>query len=442
MHQLSGFPYARLAFDGEGALRKPYDGSDLLKYLRTSADTDLIVIAHGWRNDEQDAQQLFQAFLKSASEGMKHLGLSKLVRQTPVAGVCWPSMALPEHTAASDGAASMGGGEADQQLGAALQALAKNVSAEQRETIVALTGLLELIESDSGARRDFVSGLLSILTEDDESGEEGLEVLRSTEAEELFERLSAPILFPVEAGSQDQGGIAGVEEPSVEAAGLGALLAGIKGGAARLVNITTFYLMKERAGRVGMVGVYPYLGGLQAQFPHLRLHLIGHSFGGRLVSAAARGVEGGTPLLVSTITLLQAAFSHYGFSDNAAHKGSPGFFRPVVEVGRVKGPILITHTANDKAVGIAYAIASRLAGQNAAALGDASDEHGGIGRNGAQLTPEAVSGKLIEAGGIYQWAAGRLFNLRADDYIRGHSDVTGAQVGYAFASAFAFTRAT
>ena len=258
----------------------------------------------------------------------------------------------------------------------------------------------------------------------------------------LFERLSAPILFPVEAGSQDEGGTAGVEEPLVAAAGLGSLLAGIKGAAARLVNITTYYFMKERAGRVGMVGVHPYLRGLQAQFPRLRLHLVGHSFGGRLVSAAARGGAGGTPLHVSTITLLQAAFSHYGFSDNAAHKGSPGFFRPVVEGGRVKGPILITHTANDKAVGVAYSIAARLAGQNAAALGDASDEYGGIGRNGAQLTPEATSGKLIEAGGSYQWEAGRLFNLRADDYIRSHSDVTGAQVGYAFASAFAFTLTT
>jgi len=49
----------------------------------------------------------------------------------------------------------------------------------------------------------------------------------------------------------------------------------------------------------------------------------------------------------------------------------------------VAGPILITHTANDKAVGIAYALASRISGQTGAALGDATDVFGGIGRNGA-----------------------------------------------------------
>jgi hypothetical protein len=52
----------------------------------------------------------------------------------------------------------------------------------------------------------------------------------------------------------------------------------------------------------------------------------------------------------------------------------------------VRGPILITRTRNDKAVGIAYPIASRINGVTAAALGDANDKFGGLGCNGTQTT--------------------------------------------------------
>ncbi len=62
---------------------------------------------------------------------------------------------------------------------------------------------------------------------------------------------------------------------------------------------------------------------------------------------------------------------------------------------KVNGPILITHTKNDKAVGIAYPLASRINGVKTAALGDENDPYGGIGRNGAQKTPEAVVGELL-----------------------------------------------
>lgn len=55
---------------------------------------------------------------------------------------------------------------------------------------------------------------------------------------------------------------------------------------------------------------------------------------------------------------------------------------------RVNGSIVITHTKNDLAVGVAYPLASRIARDNADALGDQIDPYGGMGRNGAQHTPE------------------------------------------------------
>ncbi|MGE5755923.1 MAG: hypothetical protein ACM35G_09435, partial [Planctomycetaceae bacterium] len=116
-----------------------------------------------------------------------------------------------------------------------------------------------------------------------------------------------------------------------------------------------------------------------------------------------------------------------------------GSFRAVVADRRISGPILITHSVQDEAVGIAYPLASRIAGQDASALGDANDRYGGIGRNGAQKTAEAVPGTLLPVGGAYTFSAGKVFNLNADRVITGHSDICKPQVAYALLAAVATT---
>jgi hypothetical protein len=88
-------------------------------------------------------------------------------------------------------------------------------------------------------------------------------------------------------------------------------------------------------------------------------------------------------------------------------------------------------------VGIAYPLASRIARQNAAALGDANDPYGGMGRNGAQRTAEAEGNAttLRGVGHDYRFAAGRIYNLLSDEIIKSHSDIRGIQVAYAILSA-------
>src|SRR6185369_7988531 len=152
------------------------------------------------------------------------------------------------------------------------------------------------------------------------------------------------------------------------AAGLGDLLHGAVEGARNLLNFLTYYKMKNRAGLVGRRGLAPVLAQVAALPNAPRLHLVGHSFGARVVTSAVLGPEGGDNNHINTLVLLQAAFSHNSFAE---HFDGPrdGFFRAVVASSCVKGPIMITHTANDTAVGIAYALASRVSGQDAAAVG-------------------------------------------------------------------------
>lgn len=146
-----------------------------------------------------------------------------------------------------------------------------------------------------------------------------------------------------------------------------------------------------------------------------------------------------------SLTLLEAAFSHYGFSANNG-KGVAGFFRDVIDKQVVKGPMLETFSYQDTVVGLTYAIASRLADDNVKAVGDKDDEFGGIGRNGAQKTAESDFQKLKTAaspGGAYVFKPGCVNCLDGSGgLIKDHGDVTNSDVTYAFASAVAATVTT
>jgi pimeloyl-ACP methyl ester carboxylesterase len=188
--------------------------------------------------------------------------------------------------------------------------------------------------------------------------------------------------------------------------------------------------MKERAGDIGSSGVATLLKRCRQANPALRLHLVGHSFGGRLVTAAASALPKNTPKV--TLSLLQAAFSHNALSQDYG-KGKAGFYRTVLADARVSGPVIVTHTKNDKAVGIAYPLASRIANQVAAALGDENDPYGGLGRNGAQRTQEATGHNAVmgKKGAAYVFKPGTVNNLRADAVIKDHGDVRSEAVAYA-----------
>ena len=105
----------------------------------------------------------------------------------------------------------------------------------------------------------------------------------------------------------------------------------------------------------------------------------------------------------------------------------------MVSQNKIDGPIFATHTVNDRAVGIAYPFASRISGDNKLAFGDENDVYGGIGCNGAvKMKPnEFVKGKLLPSDCRYAFSRGKVHNLLADEFIAGHSDVTGPQVANA-----------
>lgn len=417
MTDLFGFPSAEVLFRADGSL----DGGDgAARALAADPGvTDLLVLTHGWNNDIAGARDLFAQLARSLREVVDGGHGLPAGRTLGILGVVWPSrqFALPGQVrgiAAADPAVTQ------EDLLDALDGL-RVVFPDEAARLASAAALVPHLTTDAAARRTFVELVRGLITPDAVDGAEVSDALFTLPGDVVLEQLAVP------------------EAPSPLAdAGLGGLLGGILGGGLNLLNYTTFYAMKERSAVVGMAGLAPLLCAITR--PGLRLHLAGHSFGARLVSAATKALPAGCT--VASMALLQGAFSHFGFAadwDLDTPGAQPGLFRSDVADQRVTGPVLITHTANDLAVGIAYAVASRLANQIDTGIGGPDDRYGGLGCNGALRTDEAVPGTLLGVGGIYPWQPHRPHNLLADAFIADHSDVKGHEVAYALLSAAATT---
>lgn len=206
--------------------------------------------------------------------------------------------------------------------------------------------------------------------------------------------------------------------PSQTPGGKAGLMAGLRG----LANLPFYATMKQRAGEIGARGLAPFLEAFHRDHPETRIHLAGHSFGARLVTAAAQSAC----CPIESMTLLQAAFSQFAFAPRGA-------FRDVVTRRKVSGPILVTHTKHDLAVGAAYPVASFTLRQNAAVLGGKDDPYGGLGRNGAQGMPSGECAQLV-LGDLNLDRPEPVINLDSNHVIRGHSDLGHPEVGATLAA--------
>lgn len=425
-------PYAEVELESTGRIHDPAQQAAAMDLVVSERATDVLVLVHGWNNDMSAARSLFERVATSVA-GSRDVVHAAAGRRIVVMGVLWPSIrwADPDELAAG------GVGLVDEQDALRI-AIADQV--EDPDAVARLDELVAHLETSADARREFLETLRDRLPEQAEDDEDPPpSSLLEGDAHDVFDLASVPddeFGGPLHAGGAANVDGAGATSPGSAAVGGGAAGFGfgnVLHAARALLNLTTYYTMKARAGNVGSSGVAALLASANEAAPQARLHLVGHSFGARVVVAAVANHPS-----VHSVALLQGAFSHHGLAADYDGKGSDGFFRTVLAPKpRLAGPMLITHTANDKAVGVAYAIASRLARQQASGLGGPDDLYGGIGRNGALRTPEVArpTGELLDVGGSYHFGAGRVYNLRADRFIGSHSDVAGPQVGYAVLSA-------
>lgn len=441
--EIAGFPVQEVQFTKEGAVFDQAEVQALQSMIADHGITDLLVMSHGWNNNMDEARGLYTDWLTglAAAPSTAHW---KTDRKIGALAVLWPSKKfdVPDETAG--GAAALG--DEQPQLTDHIEQL-HGLGSD--EIVATLQRLAPSLETDPEARTEFVRTVVGLLGDprslDGESQSEIPPELFSADGD-LLQLLGTDLRLarardlddgdPGDVGGADDLGDGG--DSAGGAAGIRQFFGGVISGARNLLNYVTFYTMKARAGDVGSKGL---AGVLNTVNPSLkRTHLVGHSFGCRVSAAALLGSNGVAAPTATSMVLLQAAFSHNGFGKNYDGNNHDGYFRSVVDPRHVTGPIVISFSEHDTAVGIAYPLASRIANQAAAALGDASDTYGGMGRNGAQHTPEAGTTEMLAVGTAYpDLDVAVVLNLHAATFIHSHSDVRGPEVLETLAQTLAST---
>jgi hypothetical protein len=450
MRQLStGEPVWDLQFDENGQLTSPAPG-DVLAEVAAAGVTDLYAFSHGWGASQDSARSLYdQMFpmIRNAARGLA--GLQKI----GFAGIYWPSLWFPPTpaTPASTAGAQQADTGAQVDLSAGTAALSgADIAAAlvpgfadpaQQAAITQIGRLIDAgltpagaAQSDDAKQQQLqqISQLVTSLTPPppagggyEDSGETAL--LLTSEPVDDYQATADVFGSAPPAGSQQ--GIADWFDKAVN-------------GAKDVMRVFSYTTMKARAGTVGQHGVGPLLAALHAQSPVVRVHLIGHSFGARLVSFALAGVGRPDDSPVASLLLLQGAFSHWSFAhaqDNPF--GSPGALNAYAD--RVHGPLVATHTVYDWAVGVWYPKASFLAQQDAEAV--VADRWGGMGSDGFQAVKPAEDQAMPAQGGTnYGLAPGTFYridcaavinNTAGEPFSGAHSDIRKLPVAQLAAAA-------
>ncbi|MFE0509829.1 serine-threonine protein kinase [Streptomyces sp. NPDC058964] len=378
---MSVTPYWELTFDADGDV----DGSErdrLLAQIAARGVRDLIVFAHGWNNDRSGATALYRRFFAP---------VPKLAPKAKVGyvGVIWPSMRFCDEPI-PDFPRSAVAGEATAAPCPALDEDTRHALLETfpgRATVVdRIARMLDQRSGDDAELEEF-GRLVRELVEVVPGGPQPL-FAADTLAEGVPQ--SEPVLF-----SGDTVAVCDDFTRALTGLGPGQGAAGFAlpnpwDGARELLRQATYYAMKRRAGTVGERGLGPVIGQLAGTAPRVRVHLVGHSFGGRLVSFALRGLPEGVRT-VKSVTLLQGAFSHYAFSARLPHDQHAGGVLQGQQ-NRIDGPLVCCFSSHDSALGTFYPLASRMADEDDSFAGVdigrmLGARWGAMGHDGVQAVP-------------------------------------------------------
>jgi hypothetical protein len=221
---------------------------------------------------------------------------------------------------------------------------------------------------------------------------------------------------------------------------LGSLLEPLRG--------LSYWTMKKRARSIGEGGMHSFLKDVQ-NVTSARIHLMGHSFGTIVISGMLGGPNAKGPLVrpVDSVALVQGAVSLWCYASTIPFKGgSSGYFNPVLGDHKVSGPMIVTRSKHDSAVGVFYPLASQVKG-SASFDPQSLPEFGAIGAFGIQGIADGIGNdlKMLAADAAYTLEKGKIYNLESSQFIAkkegasgAHSDIAGPEVAHAiWAAAFA-----
>ena len=422
----TGEPVWDIEFNEKGQLTAPASAA-LLDEVATEVIADLFVFSHGWGTSETSARGLYSAMfpmIRDAASSVASIG------RVGFAGIYWPSLWFPETPATPPRSAgsTQAGSDAmeDESAGTAVLSGAEIATSllpgfedpAQQKTMKEIGRLIDEGAAAIGSgepdtvkeqRLQQLNQLLQSLVPPEPNGE--------------FEDAGETALLLTDDPKRDYQATAeafGSAPPGSSTQGVGDWFANAINGAKDVLRVFSYTVMKARAGDIGRAGLAPLLVELHRRSPAVRVHLIGHSFGARLVSFALSGISAPAGSPVASLLLVQGAFSHWSFAhaqDNPF--GSPGALNKYTD--RVHGPLLATFSVHDWAVSRWYPKASFLARQDQSA--SVAGRWGGMGADGYQAVKPAADRTMPEAGGMdYQLTPGTFYRVEAASVINNEED--------------------
>ncbi|MDE8668414.1 hypothetical protein PY310_07450 [Pseudarthrobacter sp. H3Y2-7] len=383
-----------------------------------SGITDVFLLSHGWNSDVEGAMQQYDAWLTMSRETRpSNLGrpFSPLI-----IGVHWPSKAWGDDTIISTDPVGLLGGEATPTGVITVEDAVDMYSTmlvDSLDTRDALGAIFDAAADPGGhaAMTDTVRRAYLILYR-----ELHLEEARNEDP------IPAAAWDPAKAFEQ------ALEDTDKESG----LLSGdsifdrVRDAILAPLRQLSFWTMKARALTFGENGAAKLLRDLQNETDEsVRFHLMGHSFGSIVVSAAVAGTDGITSVRpVSSLFLVQGALSLWAYAGTVPEEANPGHFHRIIQEEIVRGPIVTTRSTYDYAVGRFYPLGAGIAGE--VLLGDLP-RYGGLGAFGIQGVKGAHDVAIGDETTNYGLKPGGIYNIDASSVISkvsgpggAHSDIT------------------
>jgi hypothetical protein len=447
--------YYLVLFDSDGNERPEQDGSLLSQKLSDvvrDGVTDLFFASHGWKGDIPAAISQYDRWVSAmaaqAGDRDRAHALDPKFKAL-IVGVHWPSQPWGNEDART---ALLGDDETDefaaeQQMdsGALVQLYAERI-ADTDAAKAALAAILTAADGDE-VHAQLANGELPPTLEAAYQtlfDQAGLGLGGATAAPGSDQRTFTPILTISEWTSAIS------SRAQIVPKGQPGLLSGgfpqnVKNALLMPVRQLSFWAMKRRARHVGETGVHALLIGLQKSASAARFHLMGHSFGCIVISAAVSGplgqgaVTSRLPRPVHTLFLVQGALSLWSFAESIPYPPNlPGYFQPInLPPALVSGPIVTTRSTFDQAVGTFFPLGAKLG--NDLLLGEELPEFGGVGAFGIQGTAADTTHDVpvLNADADYGFDVGHIYNIDASTVIchgggpsGAHSDISHPEIAH------------
>jgi len=424
--------YFKLHFDKAG---RPIDRQEFQTLIKAVNDspkpvTDLWLLSHGWKNDEKGAVETYHKLFAVLQERIQ--AEVQDPDYNPIfAGIYWPSKDHLGEVLAATLRQPLSGGAGIEEW---------ELESNKPEAGMDKTGFIEAyrsaFENDGPQTYEADFGRLYDLltlpqTPNPSEIEEFVSILEKYKVEdpepEAFES-DNPATNPQAAVEELKAGLEGNEkELSKVLASLGDLL-----------DNFTFWAMKARAGVVGQSGVAEFLKQTRQTFREkklqVRIHLLGHSFGCKLLTACVNKVgEEIEPPVVDSLILLLGAFSQFSFASQVPVKpGGRGRYAGVLERKLVTTPLVAIYSRHDYANSKWYPRGMLTVKQAELFEHDPQDNRlGAMGSVGAQGLRsdqyENITLKSVDRG--YDWSDLSGFaclNVNGEKYI---NDTSNKQIG-------------